>query len=217
MQITKIAKQTLIILGFLAIPNSVDAKPFELDTYEKNYQKMEIGLTFAKLNQLTTKCLYDKAWLDMDVNLKSGVSTRQGGYTESQDTFAGFVVTVPLYSGKEIDREREKIMERRRQASEDIALMIENIEKVLHNRRMIEIYKIMEVRSKKRVQEGVMSLTEQVEIMEKLSTLRKETITFKAVVGGKYNTLLNSCKPGKDKNYLKDYMDEELEKLKMNF
>jgi len=95
--------------------------------------------------------------------------------------------------------------------------MIENIEKVLHNRRMIEIYKVMEGRSKKRVLAGVVSLTEQVDIMEKLSNLRKETITFIALIGGKHTALLNGCKDGKDKKALQNYMDEELDKLKIKF
>ena len=205
----------LLILPLLLLSNSSNAKPFELDTYDDNFKKTEIGLTYSKLNQLTSKCLIDKGWLDMDVDLKSGVSTRQRGFNESQDTFVGLVATVPLFSGKELDRERDKLINRKRQATDDIAAMIENIEKVLHDRRMIDIYKIMESRSRKRVQSGVIGLSEQVDIMEKLSTMRKEIITFTAQVGGKYTALLNGCKEGQDKRALKDYMDEELDKLKI--
>jgi hypothetical protein len=82
---------------------------------------------------------------------------------------------------------------------------------------MITIYKVMEKRSKKRVQTGVIPLTEQIDIMEKLSNLRKETITFVAQIGGRHTALLNSCKDGKDKRALKDYMDEELDKLNIRF
>ena len=153
----------------------------------------------------------------MDVDLKSGVSNRSSGFTDSQNTFVGLVTTIPLYSGKELDRERDKALGRKRQATEDISAMIENIEKVLHNRRMIEIYKVMEGRSKKRVLAGVVPLTEQVDIMEKLSNLRKETITFIALIGGKHTALLNGCKDGKDKKALQNYMDEELDKLKIKF
>lgn len=213
MKITKI----ILILPLLFLSNSASATPFEQDTYDENYKKTEIGITFSKLNQLTSKCIFDVRWLDMDVDLKSGVSSRQRGFTEAQDTFVGLVATVPLFSGKEMDRERDKALGRKRQAADDIALMIENIEKVLHNRRMIEIYKVMESRSKKRVQSGATPLTEQIEIMEKLSNLRKETITFLAQIGGKHTALLNGCKDGKDKRALKDYMDEELDKLNIKF
>lgn len=207
----------ILILPLLLISSSVDATPFEIDTYDDNYKKTEIGLTYSKLNSLVAKCLYDVRWLDMDVDLKSGVSTRQRGFTEGQDTFVGLVATVPLFSGKEMDRERDRTITRKRQASDDIATLIENIEKVLHNRRMIAIYKVMEKRSKKRVQTGVIPLTEQIDIMEKLSNLRKETITFVAQIGGRHTALLNSCKDGKDKRALKDYMDEELDKLNIRF
>ena len=213
MKITKI----LLLLPLLLLSNSSNAKPFELNTYEENYQKTKTEFTFSKLNQLAVKCLYDKAWLDMDVDLKSGVSSRKRGYTESQDTFVGLVATVPLFSGKEMDRERDRTLDRKRQVATDISIMIENVEKVLHNRRMIEIYKIMENRSRKRVQSGSTPLTEQIEVMEKLSNLRKETITFAALVGGKYTALLNSCKPGTDRNILKEYMDNELTKLELEF
>lgn len=207
----------LLILPLLLLSQSSNAKPFELDTYDDNFKKTEIGLTYAKLNQLASKCLIDKGWLDMDVDLKSGLSTRQRGFTESQDSFVGLVATVPLYSGKEMDRERDKALGRKRQATDDITGFIENIEKVLHNRRMIEMYKVMETRSRRRVREGIVPLTEQVELMEKLSNLRKENITFTAHIGGKYTALLNGCKDGKDKRYLQDYMDEELDKLKITF
>jgi hypothetical protein len=207
----------LWILLLLLLGEAVNATPFELDTYEKNYQKSEIGLTYAKLNRLASKCIFDVRWLDMDVDLKTGVSSRSSGFTDAQNTFVGLVTTIPLYSGKELDRERDKALGRKRQATEDISAMIENIEKVLHNRRMIEIYKVMEGRSKKRVQAGVVPLTEQVDIMEKLSNLRKETITFIAQIGGKHTALLNGCKDGSDKKELRNYMDEELDKLKIKF
>lgn len=206
-------KVALLILS-LFLSSSVEAAPFDLTTYEDNFQKKEIGLTYSKLNSMTSKCLIDKAWLDVDVDLKSGLSTRQRGYTESQDTFVGLVATVPLFSGQELDRERDRAIARKRQVTDDIAELIKNIEKVLHDRRMIEIYKVMEDRSRKRVKSGVVGLTEQVGIMEQLSTLRKEVITFTAEIG-KYMSILNMCKEGKDKKYLQDYMDEELDKLKI--
>ena len=95
--------------------------------------------------------------------------------------------------------------------------MIGNIEKVLHNRRMIELYKILENRSIKRVKAGVVPLTELVDIMERLSNLQKEIITFTAQIGAGYTDLLNGCKDGKDKEIMKDYMDEELDKLRIKF
>jgi hypothetical protein len=207
----------LLILPFLFLSSSSGAAPFQMDTYDDNFQQTDIGLTYSKLNQLASKCLIDKGWLDMDVDLKSGISSRQRGFTESQDTFIGLVTTVPLFSGKELDRERDKLIARKRTATDDISGMIEHIQKVLHNRRMIEIYKILESRSKRRVQAGVVTLTEQVDLMEKLSNLKKENITFTAQVGGRYTALLNGCKDGKDKRYLQDYMDEELDKLKIKF
>lgn len=213
----RISKIILILPLLFILSSSADATPFEMDTYDDNFKQIEIGLTYSKLNQLASKCIFDLRWLDMDVDLKSGVSSRQRGYTEAQDTFVGLVATVPLYSGKEMDRERDKALGRKRLATEDITTLIENIEKVLHNRRMIGIYKVMENRSRKRVREGVVPLTEQVDIMEKLSNLRKETITFTAQIGGKHTALLNGCKDGKDKNSLKNYMDEELDKLKIKF
>ena len=209
--------RTIILLFLLLSITQATAKPFELDTPKISHQAIEIGLNYSTLNQLTSKCLIDKNWLDMDVDLKSGISSRQKGFTEAQDTFVGVVATVPLFSGKELDRERDRTIARRKQATDDISKMIGNIEKVLHNRRMIELYKILENRSIKRVQAGVVPLTEQVDIMEKLSNLQKETITFTAQIGGKHTALLNSCKDGKDKRELQDYMGEELDKLKIKF
>jgi hypothetical protein len=209
---TKIIALILIIF----LNHSANAEPFELDTYGDK-QQSSVGITYAKLNRLSNECLYDNGWLDIDVKVKGGISNRISGYVEGQNTFAGLVISVPLYSGKEVDRERNRAYKRKRQVSDDIASMIGGIEKILHDRNMVDIYKIMEVRSQKRVKNGVISLSEQVTILDKLSNLKKEIITFTAQVGGKYTALLNGCKEGKEKKVLKEYMDEELHQLKIIF
>ena len=209
--------KTLIIILFLLFSYSVNAEPFKLNTYG-DVKTRDIGIKYSVLNNLSSGCMYDRGWLDyLDVKLKGGVSTAQGGYQEGQDSFVGLAASVPLYSGKELSRERDRTFNKKRQLSDDVEKIIEGVEKVMHNRRIFKIYKVLELRSQQRVANGVVPLTEQIKILEKISSLRKEILTYTAQIGGRYNALLNSCEKGKGKRLLKDYMDEHLSKLNIKF
>ena len=192
---------------FLLFQNIAKAEPTNLGTLDDFPRKHENTITYESLSKKALKCMFDKAFLDIDVKLQSGVSTRKNGFTQGQDTFAGLVLSVPLYSGKELSRERNRTVTNKKGVVADVKILIEGVEKVLHGRRMLEVYKILEERSRRRVLSGVMPLIEQVAHMEKISKLSRELIVDESDILGSRTMLLAKCKEGKDKKDLKNYLD----------
>jgi len=190
---------TILILPFYAF-----SEPFKLETYD---EKQENIMDFEVLQKIALKCMYDKGWLDLDVDIQSGVSNRDRGFGQYQDTFAGLVVRVPLYSGKELDRERTRTIERKKDVVSDATKLIESVEQVFNARKMLSMYKILEKRSQRRVMGGVAGLEEQVAILEKIAETRKQLVINAAAALGSRQLLLERCKNGSDKDNLKNYLD----------
>ena len=202
----------LILFGLLptiAVAGTMEPKPqpFKLNTYDEQKGEQKNLLEYSSVSNLALKCMYDKEWLDIDVDIQSGVSTRDKGFNQYQDTFAGLVVRVPLYSGKELDRERSRTVDRKKDIVNDAKSLIESVEKVLHGRRMLSMYAVLEKRGQKRVMQGVAPLEEQVEILEKISAYKKQLITDEADALGSAKMLVARCKDGSDKKNLKNYLD----------
>ena len=188
----------LLITTFviLLLPFNALSEPFKLESYD---EKQENTIDFAVLQKLALKCMYDKEWLDLDVDIQSGVSNRDRGFGQYQDTFAGLVVRVPLYSGKELDRERNRTLDRKKEIIDDATKIMESVEQIINGRKMLGIYKILEKRSQRRVMSGVIGLEEQVAILEKIGNTKKQLNIDVAEALGSRQLLIAKCRNGKDK------------------
>ena len=188
----------LLITTFviLLLPFNALSEPFKLESYD---EKQENTIDFAVLQKLALKCMYDKEWLDLDVDIQSGVSNRDRGFGQYQDTFAGLVVRVPLYSGKELDRERNRTLDRKKDIIDDARKIMESVEQIINGRKMLGMYKILEKRSQKRVMSGVIGLEEQVAILEKIGNTKKQLNIDVAEALGSRQLLIAKCRNGKDK------------------
>lgn len=196
----------LLITTFviLLLPFNALSEPFKLESYD---EKQENTIDFAVLQKLALKCMYDKEWLDLDVDIQSGVSNRDRGFGQYQDTFAGLVVRVPLYSGKELDRERNRTLDRKKDIIDDARKIMESVEQIINGRKMLGMYKILEKRSQKRVMSGVIGLEEQVAILEKIGNTKKQLNIDVAEALGSRQLLIAKCRNGKDKTNVKNYLD----------
>jgi hypothetical protein len=196
----------LLITTFVIflLPFNALSDPFKLESYD---EKQENTIDFAVLQKLALKCMYDKEWLDLDVDIQSGVSNRDRGFGQYQDTFAGLVVRVPLYSGKELDRERNRTLDRKKEIIDDATKIMESVEQIINGRKMLGIYKILEKRSQRRVMSGVIGLEEQVVILEKIGNTKKQLNIDVAEALGSRQLLLAKCKNGIDKTNVKNYLD----------
>lgn len=205
----------LVILIFFS-PKRLMAEPFELPLLDSlsDIKKDVEMLEFDILSNYALKCMYDKEWLDMDVDIQAGATVREktNQYTTSpnqyQNNFAGLVFKIPLFSGKELERERHRTIDRKTDIINSSKAVIEGVAKVLHNRRMLSVYTTVERRSRKRVMSGVAPLDEQVAVLEKISDLKKQLITDTADVLSNRKLLLARCKDGGDKKVLKGYLDK---------
>jgi hypothetical protein len=197
----------LIILLMILFSDVALAVPFELATYDRNSEQQENLLEFEEVQRLALKCMYDKQWLDLDVDVQGGVSNRDKGFGPYQDTFAGLVLKIPLYSGKELDRERGRTLDRKTAVVMAATNLMKAIEQVIYQRKIIIIYKTMERRSQKRVREGVAGLDEQVLILEKIHEAKKQLLNGSADALGNRKLLIEMCKDGQNKKNLKNYLD----------
>lgn len=197
-------KLYILFFTILILPFNAFSEPFKLETYD---EKQENIMEFEVLQKIALKCMYDKGWLDLDVDIQSGISNRERGFGQYQDTFAGLVVRVPLYSGKELDRERTRTIERKKDVVSDATKLIESVELVFNARKLLSMYKILEKRSQRRVMGGVAGLEEQVLLLEKIAETKKQLVINAAAALGSRQLLLERCKEGSDKVNLKNYLD----------
>jgi hypothetical protein len=205
--------KNLIYPIFLIVFSSVAlADPFELPMLDKLSGIEKNIMEFDPLSNYALRCMYDKEWLDMDVDIQVGTTIREKSsqYMTSpnqyQNNFAGLVLRIPLFSGKELERERHRTIDRKTDIINNARVVIEGVEKVLHNRRMLSIYTTVEKRSRKRVMAGVAPLDEQIVVLEKISGLKKQLISDTAEVLSNRKMLLAKCKEGDDKKLLQGYL-----------
>jgi hypothetical protein len=190
------------------------SEPFQLKTYDEFSEKQENLLEFENLQRYALKCMYDKEWLNLDVDVQSGVSNRDKGFGQYQDSFVGLVVKVPLYSGKELERERTRTLDKKTAVVTAATNLMKAVEEVLQQRKILIIYKTMEKRSQKRVMSGVAGLEEQVLILEKIHEAKRQLAASSADALGNRKLLLEMCKEGQEKKNLKNYLDR-LEEMKI--
>jgi hypothetical protein len=136
--------KALILITFALFSKTALAEPFELPMLDKMSDKNV--MEFDALSNYALKCMYDKEWLDMDVDIQAGTTIREkssqymASPNQYQNNFAGLVMRIPLFSGKELERERHRTIDRKTDIINNAKAVIEGVEKVLHNRRMLSVY-----------------------------------------------------------------------------
>lgn len=92
----------------------------------------------------------------------------------------GVLVRVPLYSGAEVDRERQREFMRRTKAAEAVGALLTALTDGERVRREIELMKALERRAQQRVRLGVVETSEQVRYLEKVASLESEKARYGA-------------------------------------
>jgi hypothetical protein len=86
------------------------------------------------------------------------------------------VATIPLYSGVERDREREREWIRRTKVADEVGLFITALATRDKSQRMLEITRALERRSQERVKIGVAPTMEQVGFLEKVASIEGDLV-----------------------------------------
>ncbi|OQX11035.1 MAG: hypothetical protein BWK73_18750 [Thiothrix lacustris] len=146
------------------------------------------------------KCYPEKSKYDIDVNLRA--SLRSSDVLDLEDTttslgksYVGVVANMPLYSGKEMDREKEREYVRRKDTAKAVADFISAIAGRNHAVRELALYRSLEARSAVRVQQGVTEATEQVGYLEKVASSQEKLITEETKIMESRLLLSGMCDP----------------------
>lgn len=145
-------------------------------------------------------CYPERSKFDIDVDLRAAI--RSSDVHDLQDTatglgksYVGIVASMPLYSGKELDREKEREYQRRKDTAKAVADFISAIAARNHAVRELALYRSLEARSAVRVKEGITEATEQVGYLEKVATAQDKLISEEAHIMESRLLLAGMCDP----------------------
>lgn len=166
--------------------------------------------------KLLLACYPEKNTVDIDVDLRatlrfsdvlnlrvlylcweepSDVLDLQDTTTGLGKNYVGIVASMPLYSGKELDREKEREYVRRKDTAKAVADFISAIAGRNHAVRELALYRSLEARSAVRVQQGVTEATEQVGYLEKVASSQEKLITEETKIMESRLLLSGMCDP----------------------
>ncbi|WP_050987957.1 hypothetical protein [Thiothrix nivea] len=145
-------------------------------------------------------CYPERSKFDIDVDLRASI--RSSEVLDLQDTttglgksYVGIVASMPLYSGKELDREKEREYSRRKDTAKAVADFIAAIAGRNHAIRELALYRSLEARSAIRVKEGVTEASEQVGYLEKVANSQEKLIEEEARIMESRLLLSGMCDP----------------------
>lgn len=145
-------------------------------------------------------CYPEKSKFDIDVDLRAAI--RSSDVLDLQDTatglgksYVGIVASMPLYSGKELDREKEREYMRRKDTARAVAAFVTAIAGRNHAVRELALYRSLEARSAVRVKEGITEASEQVGYLEKVASSQEKLIGEEAKIMESRLLLAGMCDP----------------------
>ena len=155
-------------------------------------------------------CYPEKSKYDIDVALRAAV--RSQNVLDLEDTsslggsYVGIVANMPLYSGKELDKEKEREYVRRKDTAQEVADFIAAIAQRNQATREFALYRSLEARAAIRVKQGITEASEQVGYLEKVAQAEKELVQAEAKIMESRLLLAGMCDPKNAKtlgNWLK--------------
>lgn len=145
-------------------------------------------------------CYPEKSKFDIDVDLRAAIRSSEVLDLENTTTglgknYVGIVASMPLYSGKELDREKEREYQRRKDTAKAVADFVTAIAGRNHAIRELALYRSLEARAAVRVQQGVTEATEQVGYLEKVASSQEKLIGEEAKIMESRLLLSGMCDP----------------------
>jgi hypothetical protein len=145
-------------------------------------------------------CYPEKSKYDIDVSLRASLRTSPAldltdNSTSLGKSYVGIVASMPLYSGRELDREKDREYSRRKDTARAVADFITAIAARNQAVREFTLYRSLEARSAVRVQQGIVEASEQVGYLEKVATAQKELIQAEARIMESRLLLAGMCDP----------------------
>ena len=189
-------------------------KPYSLPTLhndQRSYQNKPAPLVKApkipaeKLFNSIMNCYPAISHWNIEIALKGSISTSNfisvdednDGTTSIGQNYVRLVASMPIYSSKELSREREREYRRRTDTAGVIADFIKAVASRNHAIRQLSLYRSLEDRSRLRVQNGIADSGEQVKYLEKVSSSQLSLITTETKILDSRLRLISMCTPEK--------------------
>jgi hypothetical protein len=189
-------------------------KPYSLPTLhndERSYQNKPAPL--IKAPEIPAESLFNSImncypatsnW-KIEIALKGSISSNNVLSVDDNDTgstsigqnYVRLVASMPIYSSKELSREREREYRRRTDTAGVIADFIKAIASRNHAIRELALYRSLEDRARLRVQKGIADAGEQVKYLEKVSNSQLALITTETKILDSRLRLMSMCTPDK--------------------
>lgn len=154
------------------------------------------------LFDLVMTCYPTRSWWQPELALQARASgqkrsqeadTTTGQVTSTSGSYAALILTVPLYSAADIDKERERERSRRG----DVAGAVGKLEKLLADRgvlrRELGIWRAVETRSAKRVATGVAETQEQINAIRSVADTEGKLRANRADLTAQTLALVGMC------------------------
>ncbi len=145
-------------------------------------------------------CYPEKSKYDIDLRLDAAVRS-QPFYDPTASgsalgrSYVGIVASMPLYSGKELDKEKALEYGRRKDTAKVVADFVSAIAARNQAVRELALFRSLEARSAVRVQNGVVEATEQVDYLEKVMAAQTDLINQEAKIMENRLQLAGMCDP----------------------
>ncbi|MCP4320985.1 MAG: hypothetical protein GY787_03855 [Alteromonadales bacterium] len=184
-----------------------------LDYHDKPEALIKAPVIDAERLFLTVMACYpaDSNW-NIDIKLQAKIKTNSDDlfYNEEDSTissnYIGIVASMPLYSSKEVSRDKEREYRRRTDIASIIAKFVGAIASRNRALRELSLYRSLEARSSVRVKNGIASATEQIGFLEKVSARNELLIKTEMDILQNRLQLASTCELSKYdqiNNYLK--------------
>jgi len=191
-----------------ALEKPPEFKPYKLPTLsgrDLDYHDRPAALVKAPavnadaVLQSVLSCYPAGSHWDIDVKLRAqlrnnvGFETDDYGTTSAGSNYVAIVASMPLYSGKELNREREREYKRRTEIAGFVADFIAAIAKRNHAVRELALYSSLEARASLRVQQGIVAAAEQVTYLQKVSSAQESLIVAESKIMETRLKMSTSC------------------------
>ncbi len=145
-------------------------------------------------------CYPAESLYKLDVTLKgmlasSDMATIEDNTNYLGKSYVGLVASVPVYSGSEMARIKDREYNRRQEIAKTISDLVGAISTRNQAHRETALYSSLEARASVRVQSGISELDEQVKYLEKVAAAHEKAIVQEAKILEARLKLAGTCRP----------------------
>lgn len=188
------------------------AKPYKIPTLsgdELDFKAKPPALVKAPkvdadaVYQYVLDCYPEASKWNLDVNLRGQIASTPDSILSSEGTnstelgssYVAIVASLPLYSSKELNREKERESLRRQDVAGTVSNFIAALASRNHAIRELALYRSLEARAAIRVQQGITEAAEQVKYLEKVAASHEALIKQEAKITESRLKLAGMCDP----------------------